>query len=181
VQQYLADGDPDVDAIYRMTMEQVITFDKGEVFLRPGTWCPFNSQNTAWWPTAFPLMYLPAYATFRMTDIWRSFVAQAVLHSRGAGVVFRGATVVQRRNAHALLRDFEDEIPGYLHNGDIVQVLSELPLSGSWSVDEVCGSLSTCYRELVAKGWIPDAELDLLEKWIVAIGASRIGEPRPSK
>ena len=38
----------------------------------PGAWCPFNSQNTTWWPEAFPLMYLPAYCSFRMTDIWRA-------------------------------------------------------------------------------------------------------------
>ena len=79
-----------------------------EVWLGPETWCPFNSQSTWWFPVAYPLMYLPSRVSFRMTDIWRGFVAQRCLWELGKGIVFHAAEVVQRRNPHALLRDFAD-------------------------------------------------------------------------
>ena len=48
VQQYLADDDPDVDAIYRLLYKDPVRFEQCEpIVLQPGTGCPFNSQNTA--------------------------------------------------------------------------------------------------------------------------------------
>jgi hypothetical protein len=115
--QGLADDNPDVDAVYRMTALLPIKFDQhAPVVVTPGSWCPFNSQNTIFHRDVFPLLYLPSDCSFRMTDIWRSFVAQRCLWELGQGVVFHASTVYQERNAHRLLRDFEDEVPGYLLN-----------------------------------------------------------------
>ena len=97
IQQGLVDDDPDVDAIYRLVLDLPFQFEPGaSVALGPGAWCPFNSQNTSWWPEAYPLMYLPAYCSFRMTDIWRSFVAQRIAWVNGWSVLFHEATVRQR-------------------------------------------------------------------------------------
>lgn len=167
IQQYLADGDPDVDAVYRLTIGREHTFAGSPVILAPGAICPFNSQNTVWWPEAFPLLYLPAYASFRMTDIWRSFVAQVCLHAAGGRVAFRAPTVYQERNAHSLLHDFELEVPGYLHNDRIARLLNDLPLS-SRPVD-VAENLRSCYEALVSGGFLPQGELDLVDSWIGAL------------
>src|SRR6202035_3103353 len=79
IQQGLADENPDVDAIYRLVLPLPQNFRQDRrVALDSGTWCPFNSQNTTWWSDAFPLLYLPVNCSFRMTDIWRSFVAQRI-------------------------------------------------------------------------------------------------------
>ena len=59
-----------------------------------------------------------------MTDIWRSFVAQAGLWSQGHRLAFRNATVVQERNEHNLMKDFRDEVDGYLNNESIAECLS---------------------------------------------------------
>ncbi|MHC4265647.1 MAG: STELLO glycosyltransferase family protein, partial [Planctomycetota bacterium] len=68
-----ADDNPDVDAVYRLTQRLPLTFRKDRrLALGNGSKCPFNSQNTTWFPDAYPLLYLPAYCSFRMTDIWRS-------------------------------------------------------------------------------------------------------------
>src|SRR6185369_482513 len=84
IQQGLADGDADVDAIWRISLGKQVTFSKQQsISLYPYSWCPFNSQSTWWFPKAYPLMYLPVYASFRMTDIWRSFVAQRCLWEIG--------------------------------------------------------------------------------------------------
>lgn len=61
-----------------------------------------------------------------MTDIWRSFVAQAGLWKQGKKIAFRSATVVQERNEHNLMRDFNDEVVGYLRNEEIVSTLEKI-------------------------------------------------------
>ena len=117
IQQGLADLNPDVDAIYRLILPLPLSFRQDRrLALGPGSWCPFNSQNTSWWPEAYPLLYLPAYCSFRMTDIWRSFIAQRIAWENDWHILFHEPTVEQDRNEHALLKDFSDEVPGYLHN-----------------------------------------------------------------
>lgn len=165
IQQYLADDNPDVDAIYRLTLPLPQKFLKDRnIALGKGNWCPFNSQNTVWWPEAFKLMYLPAYCSFRMTDIWRSFVAQHIAHINGWSILFGPATVTQNRNAHNLLRDFEDEIPGYLHNAEICEMLEKLPLkSGDKNTDD---NMRLCYEKLVEMSLVRADELKLLDAWL---------------
>lgn len=168
IQQFLADGDPDVDAIYRLLNKDPVLFKNGSFALRGRSYCPFNSQNTAWFPEAYPLMYLPGHVSFRMTDIWRSFIAQVCLSAVGGSVSFSGATVFQERNAHDLMKDFQDEIPGYVHNSEVIRVLEGLRL-GSQSSDTI-HNLRKCYEALVACHIVPAAELELLESWIADLG-----------
>ena len=124
IQQGLADGNPDVDAIYRLLLPLPQRFRTGRrVVAGRGTWCPFNSQNTTWWPEAWPLLYLPAHCPFRMTDIWRSLIAQRIAWENGWSILFHEATVRQERNDHHLMDDFADEVPGYLHNRRIAATL----------------------------------------------------------
>lgn len=171
VQQSLADGDPDVDAIYRLTTTAETQFaERPPVILGAGTFCPFNSQNTVWWPDAYPLLYLPALVSFRMTDIWRSFVAQACLYAAGFHLSFHAATVRQVRNEHSLLRDFRDEIPGYLNNAQIVDALMALPLSHERS--EIGANLRRCYERLVEIDVVPHEELRLVDLWLSDLAGS---------
>ena len=165
IQQGLANGSPDVDAVWRLLMDQDIAFRDGDsVQLPPGTWCPFNSQSTWWFPEAYPLMYLPSHVSFRMTDIWRSFIAQRCLWELGHGVVFHGPEVFQDRNPHNLLRDFEQEVPGYLGNERIRDLLERAPLRSG--ADEIAGNLHRCYEVLLQAGIVPAAEMPLVEAWL---------------
>jgi hypothetical protein len=171
IQQGLADGAPDVDAVWRLVLDRPFTFRRSpSVWLPPGTWCPFNSQSTWWWPEAYPLLYLPSHCPFRMTDIWRSFVAQRCLWELGHGVVFHAPEVVQDRNPHDFLRDFKDEIPGYLRNHEIVARLSQLSLTPGRGA--VGGNLIRCYEALVDGGDFPSEELPLVRAWVEDIGAA---------
>lgn len=165
IQQGLADENPDVDAIYRLAFPLPQNF-RGDrrVVLGPGSWCPFNSQNTAFWPEAYPLLYLPAYCSFRMTDIWRSFVAQKLAWVNGWSILFHEPTVRQERNDHSLMKDFADEVPGYLGNRAIAAALDAIELPTG--VDAIAANLRLCYRQLVKHGWVGDEELTLLDAWL---------------
>lgn len=165
VQQGLVDGSPDVDAIWRLVMDREFAFDPGSsVYLEPGNWCPFNTQSTWWWPLAYPLLYIPSYCSFRMCDIWKSFVAQRCLWAMGMGVAFHASEVVQERNLHDLMRDFTDEIPGYQGNRRIASVLDGLLLEPAHSA--VAMNLKSCYVALVGAGFFPEKELDLVQAWL---------------
>ena len=164
--QGLADGDPDVDAVFRLTTPDLepITFRRDEPLAIPKTsWAPFNSQATTWPKVLFPLLYLPATCSFRMTDIWRSFIAQRVMRDHGGTVVFTAATVHQDRNAHDLMRDFSDEIEGYLGYHEFVRALDEL--TGLASISLSLG-LRRAYERLVAANFFQETELHILDAWL---------------
>ena len=174
IQQELANVAPDVDAAWRLTHgNEPFHFDanRPSVHLAPGVWCPFNSQATWWFPPAFPLMYLPSTCTFRMTDIWRSFVAQRCLWTLGQGLTFHAPRVEQERNVHDLMKDFEDEVPGYLKNEQIARTLDGLTLQPG--ADAVTDNLVRCYEALVATGVLKPEELQLLRAWTDDISQPR--------
>jgi STELLO glycosyltransferases len=163
IQLGLADQNPDVDAIYRLIGQLPIEF-RGDrtLALAPGTWCPFNSQNTTFFNSAFALLYLPAFCSFGMTHIWRNLIAQRILWENGG--YFHAPTVVQSRNDHDLMKDFSDEIPDYLKNDSIVKILSTLPLKPG---DALIGSnLVACYEALIKAELFPPRELDLVDMWL---------------
>ena len=171
IQQGLADENPDVDAIYRLTLPLPQSFKPSvNVAVGKGSCCPFNSQNTTWLLETFPLLYLPSYCSFRMTDIWRSFVAQRIAWENDWYVLFHEATVRQERNDHNLMQDFADEVPGYLHNQLIVDTLNSLALRRGCT--NLFDNMRKCYKSLVELQVIGSKELALLEFWLTDVEQS---------
>lgn len=165
IQQGLVDENPDVDAIYRLTRELPVYFKKRDpIVLGNGSLCPFNTQNTTWFQPAFPLLYLPSFCSFRMCDIWRSFVAQRILWTNNWHLSFHNASVCQKRNEHDLLKDFKEEVPGYLNNDEIVKGLRALKIKAG--EEYLPDNLRTCYGFLVENNFLDKKELPLLEAWI---------------
>lgn len=165
IQQGLANENPDVDAIYRLILPLPLNFEgKAKIALGNKTWCPFNSQNTTWFKEAFPLMYLPSYCSFRMTDIWRSFIAQRIAWVNNWSILFHEATVWQERNMHNLMRDFSDEISGYTNNLRIAETLDKLDLLPG--ADQLGRNLIMCYRAMVDLQLVDPKEIPLVEAWL---------------
>lgn len=165
IQQGLVNNSPDCDAIWHLLLGGSHNFEPhASVHLPEGTWCPFNSQSTWWWPDAFPLLYLPTHCSFRMTDIWRSFIAQRCIWELGCGLVFHGPEVIQERNEHDLLRDFMDEVPGYQRNHELANILENLSLSKGR--ETVAANMITCYEALVNAGFFHHDEIKLASLWI---------------
>jgi hypothetical protein len=161
--QGLADEDPDVDAIYRLVDYQPCSFKPGDpVVLPKGTYCPFNSQNTAFRREWFPLLYLPSTVTFRFTDILRGYVAQPALWQVGQRLGFTQATVRQERNEHSLMRDFESEIPCYMQVGKVVECCEQ-------AADETEGCadyLLRAYGLMADAGVVQPREIEILSAWL---------------
>ena len=170
IQQGLADENPDVDAIYRLILPLPITFNKADnIALGSNSFCPFNSQNTTWFKEAFPLLYLPYHCSFRMTDIWRSFVAQRIAWSCGWSILFHHSTLRQERNDHNLMSDFRDEISGYNNNAQIYKSLKELNLKAG--IENIPTNMIQCYQKLIDSGLVDQNEIILLEAWLKDINS----------
>jgi len=160
IQQNMVNGDFDVDAIYRFTHCNSGNLSIGNGIAIKG-FCPFNSQNTAWFSEVFKLMYLPSYCSSRVSDIWRSFIAQIIMHYKGWFVLYDSPNMMHIRNEHNLMDDFQQEVVGYLNNAKIVELLYDLSLTGNLDND-----LNICYEELVSKNFLKKEELTLLNAWL---------------
>lgn len=166
VWQGLADGDPDVDAIYRLTSDIACNFqERSPLVLQPGTFSPFNTQNTAIIKELFPILYLPTYVNFRFTDILRGIIAQPIMWAAGYTLGFTNATVIQNRNPHDYFKDFISEIPMYLH----IEKVTEIVVKSTKSNCSIIDNLYNSYIELEKENIITVDELKTLDAWLFDI------------
>ena len=107
-------------------------------------------------------MYLPSHVSFRFTDILRGLVAQPIMWSMGLHLGFHNATVVQKRNPHDYMKDFESEVPMFIHGPQIVDIIRPV-ISSSYTVSD---NLLLAYKALAEKRVVPDAELTTLSAWL---------------
>ncbi len=98
--------------------------------LAPGTWCPFNSQNTAFDIAVLPAMYLVVmldmlrgYRIGRLDDIWMSYFVRAIADQLGDVVLYGPPLVAQHRNPHNYTRDLAEELGGYILTEKLVEYL----------------------------------------------------------
>ncbi|MEO5892277.1 MAG: STELLO glycosyltransferase family protein [Ferruginibacter sp.] len=166
--QGLADEDPDVDAIYRLTSDTPCYFNEYDpVVLGKGTISPFNTQNTIIRKELFTLMYLPTYVTFRFTDILRGFVAQPIMWLYDYHLGFVDATVVQKRNPHDYMKDFISEIPMYRHCMEVTDIVTGA-ISSSRDIGD---NLFNTYEALHKKNIVEAKELEVLTAWLDDVSA----------
>jgi hypothetical protein len=108
VQADLWDGDPDIDAISRLSKMPCVKFNDINPFTS-SKMSPFNSQNTFLTREVLPYyMVLPFVG--RMDDIWGGYLVEKKF---GSCVVYNKATVYQERNPQDLVKNLENEIIGY--------------------------------------------------------------------
>lgn len=88
------------------------------------------------------------------------FCGPALSLGMDGGVLFHSATVWQERNEHSLLRGFEDEIPGYLLNDKIRNVLEKLSLDRHGTLR----NQHLCYEALAREQLIPNQEQPILRE-----------------
>ena len=117
IQADLWDGDPDIDAMCRLTFKPIVKFDITKPYAS-SQFSPFNSQNTFIHRDA-----LKHYAVWsfigRMDDIWGGYYTQRMVGTDK--LIYNRASVYQDRNAQDLIRNLENEIIGYRNTFDFSQ------------------------------------------------------------
>tara|TARA_X000000950_G_scaffold212171_1_gene255256 strand:- start:3788 stop:4792 length:1005 start_codon:yes stop_codon:yes gene_type:complete len=165
LQQGVCEGNPDVDAIYRIINKKInIKFKDKYTFSLGKSLSPINSQNTIWFKKLFTLMYLPVTCTMRTTDIWRGIIALNIILNDNLSVLFFGTTMKQFRNIHNLTNDLEQEMPLYKDISDGFKKLQNLNLKkGSKNYSN---NLLKSYEALIEMKIFDKKEIFFLKAWI---------------
>lgn len=122
VQADLWDGEPDVDALCRVSMDTQTEFNDIGGFVAGDKISPFNSQNTFLHRSVIAEYFLFPHVG-RMDDIWAAY---AVQHKFPGCVIYGKASVHQERNAHSNAVDMEAEMIGYHHSLKVSQSPEDL-------------------------------------------------------
>lgn len=165
LQQGVCDGNPDVDAIYRIINKKIKIKFKNNLSISLGkSLSPINSQNTIWFKKIFPLMYLPVTCTMRATDIWRGLITSNILLNDNLPILFFGTTMKQVRNIHNLINDLKQEMPLYQNMSYAYEILKNLKLKKSPKF--YLENLFKSYTILIDKKIFEKKELYYLKTWI---------------
>lgn len=135
-------GDPDIDAITRLTTQCSSTIKPipENVALRNGHVMPINSQNTSLVREAVTCYYflkmgytVNGIKMDRFGDIFSGYFLHLCNRSVGNLVTIGNPIVFQERNEHNLLKDLKVELPGILIIEELIPFLeSVLPSSTSY-------------------------------------------------
>jgi len=157
VLQSLADNDPDVDGIFRLTrpLPHFFASSPAAVALPEGVMAPYNAQACLFLEDALWSLLLPVTVHGRVSDIWRSYFTQRVLWWAGMRIAMAAPFVTQYRNAHNYLADFQSENPLYLQSGELVKRLNV------WSPSSASKNVADVMEELI---------IDMYEHNIVEAG-----------
>lgn len=121
IQADLWEGDPDIDAIARLTYKPMVTYKEIKKPYCSKQISPFNSQNTF-----FAREVLPYYAVLpfvgRMDDIWGGYILQ---HYFSHSLIYNVATVYQDRNKQDLVTNLEKEIIGYRNSLEFITHIAD--------------------------------------------------------
>jgi hypothetical protein len=191
--QLLANHDPDVDAIYRMTLPLPYNFplDGNLPLLIPKSaftntvmttaavqststatkiyqpvYTPYNAQATIHFYSALWSLYLPISVHGRVSDIWRSYFTQRLLQDfPSIQLLFSSPNVIQERNVHRYLADFNSEIPLYQQSTRLVEQLQSLRLCCC----TLPGRMEELYIFLFEHGYIQKDDVVMIQQWIQSL------------
>lgn len=133
VQADLWDGDPDIDAMCRLTKKPIVKFDITAPYTS-NVIAPFNSQNT-FISREMIKHYMVLPFVGRMDDIWGAYILQ---QKTKCNVVFNKASVYQERNVQDLITNLEKETIGYRNTKNLINNSYSLPVNVREVYDLYC-------------------------------------------
>lgn len=129
-------NNPDTDAITRLERklnviglsEELENLGTGTFALSPGTWSPFNCQNTALAREIIPAYFMSPYIG-RHSDIFASYVVNRLAEYFGDVVAFGMPLANHDRSDHDLWHDLDIEREGMQLTDEFCQVLRQINLT----------------------------------------------------
>ena len=129
---------------------------------------PYNAQATLHWYKAFWALYLPSTVPGRVSDIWRSYFAQAIFPMIGLKTAFLPRPlVVQERNIHSNIGDFEAEQDLYLKSDALVLLLRELQEHNNFT--DMPDAIESTWIAFYERGYIDIQDVYLIQLWITSL------------
>lgn len=178
--QSLANHDPDMDAIFRLTMPIPFDFPIGPrpLVVPDGAYAPYNAQATLHLYSSLWSLLLPVTVHGRVSDIWRGYVAQRLGRDIGMKLLFSPPIVRQDRNSHNYLADFDSEGPLYTRAGKLISQLD------AWQPSSASASLVARIEELwvflYEHGYFKAEDVTLVQAWLQSLLAAGYQFPKIS-
>ena len=167
VLQSLADYQPDVDAIFRFTMPVPFFFNQPKenkhLMIPQGHFTPYNAQATLHFSAGFFGLLLPTTVRGRVSDIWRSYIAQRLFWDVGLQLGFIAhPLVVQDRNMHSNIGDFGSEWDLYTKSKRMVEFLGAWKGKGKTIVERT----EELWVALYERQYIELHDVELVQLWL---------------
>jgi len=167
VVQSLANHDPDMDAIFRLTMPIPFDFPAGTrpLLVPPLTYAPYNAQATLHLYSSLWSLLLPVTVHGRVSDIWRGYVTQRLGRDIGMRLLFAPPMVRQDRNSHNYLADFDSEGPLYKRASKLLSQLDEWKPRAS----SLVGRIEEVWVYLYEHGYFGAEDVVLVQAWLQSL------------
>ena len=167
VLQSLTDYQPDVDAIFRLTMPIPFFFNRPKenkhLMIPKGCLTPYNAQATLHFKAGFFGLFLPITVSGRVTDIWRSFIAQRLFWDVGLQLGFIARPlVVQDRNVHSNIGDLGSEWDLYIKGKQLMEFLGSWKGKGGTIVERT----EELWVALYERQYIELHDVELVQLWL---------------
>ena len=160
--QTLVNLEPDLDAIFRMTMGDHIQdfgIDNRIIHLGDGVVAPGNTQSTLWLnPSKFAYLYIPRWVSFRFCDILKMYIAQS-----RASFAYSGFWSEQIRNPHDYMIDFESEVSCYLNTEKVVSMLRQFQPISLVDVYRELNKNEICIEKEIEASFIFEEQVKVLQ------------------
>ena len=171
VLQSLSNGDPDFDAVYRMTQRNWSPYNfakdkrRTKLLIPLDAYTPYNAEATTHLYHAFWGLYLPITVTDRVSDIWRSYFAQRIMKDIGLHVVYTPPIVNHGRSTRDYLADFADEADLYKKTSKLLVFLD------SWesTKDSLPERILDLWIALYEHEYIDIADVEAVKQWLAAL------------
>ena len=127
------------------------------------TFTPYNAQATLHMSSALWGLLLPITVHGRVSDIWRSYFAQALMWRAGLHLAMAQPWVVQKRNAHNYMGDFEAESNLYYQSGALLEFLSASFRGTEKSIPHL---MEHVYIDMYEHGILQLKDVALAQAWL---------------
>lgn len=125
-------GDPDIDAIAWLSWPIRVIGMHSEVEpnfgLYPGTWCPFNNQNTVMAREVLPAYFTPHNAG-RFSDVWPAYIVCRIAQHLGHIISYGFPFACSVRNPHNYWQDLDQEKVGAQATEPLIGLLRSVTLT----------------------------------------------------
>ena len=172
VLQSLAEVQPDVDAIFRITMSMprpfafIRTDETRPLMIPSGVLTPYNAQATLHFESAFWALLLPITVHGRVSDIWRSYLAQRLFWDCDLQVGFTARPlVVHERTEHSDLGDLDAERDLYMKSEHLVKFLGSWKATGTTLAERI----EELWIALYERQYIELKDVELVQHWLQSL------------
>lgn len=180
VLQVMQNVDPDVDANWRleygrrlpMAWSAAPVIASSCLAISGSNYAPYNAQATLLSRRAATVSLLPHTVHGRVSDIWRSYATQYLIHSldEPGRIAFSGAFVSHHRNNHSYMADRQAEAQLYEQVSALTLHLKQRTLRANQS--NLLQEFVSLYDDLYQRGFVEAGDVRTAIAWAKAVAAT---------